>query len=360
MIFFLGIIISAVYKLRFSYTLVVVLLISSPSWSSSLLSLWKKSAQSLVLEETNHSLFRQVHSSSKHGRHIKPNEVYPEEMLPLTNLALKGLYLGVGTERAFIATAINPQMSAAVFFDIDPAIVLYNRLNIELLSIAVDPADYAWLRTKASWTDIEQRWIQNGMQNPVLQAHFEWFIQVLRHENQGDLLNSNFLTISESANYLKNPELCLRLMQMAKEHRIFTLRLDLKSKESAGILQNFLKHIGLSKEPISIVDVSNAWWESHAGLPPILSFFQNLKHQVPPQGILLMTTYRKPHSFHWGYFGISPSSLQDKKSEQWISNQLAPISLTPKVSYFPSRHFGKILQRQQDPAALLCDQIFKS
>ena len=236
-------------------------------------------------------------------------------MLPVTNLALKGLYLGVGTERAFITTRDQSSNPVRLFFDIDPSDRALQSCEYWTLSMAVDPTRLCLARDEgASWTDIEQRWIQNGMQNSRLQAHFEWFIQVLRHENQGDLLNSNFLTISEKCKlFAKNPELCLRLMQMAKETSHLHITTGFKNPKNQQGIYKILNITGHPKNLFLIVDISNAWWESHAGLQTDFYLFQNLKNQLHPQGILLMTTYRKPHSFHWGYFGISHSSLQDKK-----------------------------------------------
>jgi hypothetical protein len=285
-------------------------------------------------------------------------------MKAVTLLAPKGTYIGVGTERGFIATSINPQIDSSIFIDSDPSVVLYNRINILLLSLAKDASDYVWLRTKAHWSDIQHRLllqpnIDHGSSDKWMSSHFEWFTYVLRHAQDGDIMASKFQSIDIESNYVQNPVLCERLILMAKEHRLYSVLINLKDLKSISRFERYFSEKLGSSALISIFDVSNAWWKVHAGPESIFQFLKKIKSIHHKQGILLMTTYRKPHSFHWAYFGIQMSSLNEKNLESWYLDQLTPIASNPKTAYFPSRHFGRILQPLNLEKKNFCHQIFE-
>jgi len=83
------------------------------------------------------------------GIYIPPNEQHPAVALPIFRKSNHGVYISVGTERAFIGTALT--RAAALFvIDYDPDAIRIASINRALLAASTDRGDYLSLRWKAS------------------------------------------------------------------------------------------------------------------------------------------------------------------------------------------------------------------
>ncbi|MDX9730909.1 MAG: hypothetical protein RBT63_03975, partial [Bdellovibrionales bacterium] len=158
---------------------------------------------------------------------IRPNETTPFEMKRITEVATKGIYLGVGTERGFIALALNEMVERAVFFDRNPSVVLYNRINVKLLQLAQNHQDYVWLRKTAPYQEIKARSSENGRALTV--QEFKWFRSLT--EGSRDTLADSYV-IARDANYVTNSELGERLISLAKRNLISSSVLDITDQKS--------------------------------------------------------------------------------------------------------------------------------
>jgi len=78
---------------------------------------------------------------------IVPNERYPHHALNIFEMAPKGAYVTVGTERGFISAANSPNVTELVLVDNSESIIKYNEINILLLKIAKTREHYLQLRT---------------------------------------------------------------------------------------------------------------------------------------------------------------------------------------------------------------------
>ena len=85
------------------------------------------------------------------NRYVSPNELNPELAKPILEKTVTGVYLTVGTERAFIAAALSPSAEHVVILDYNPNITIYNNINIELLRASYNP--------KMSVSDMRSRYL---------------------------------------------------------------------------------------------------------------------------------------------------------------------------------------------------------
>lgn len=121
---------------------------------------------------------------------VAPNEMQPGDALPLLRnspAAATGLYVRVGTERAYVGAALA-KATALLLVDIDPQAVRFNRINRALLKTSRSREDYLKLRLHASQKD----WITRGhllpkndlIVRPYLagQEHFDWWHKRVRSD----------------------------------------------------------------------------------------------------------------------------------------------------------------------------------
>lgn len=234
---------------------------------------------------TNRELYREIRQGddstfeSTRSSFIRPNERNPEYLPPILDELVEGGLLIVGTERGFMTAAMLPEITHVFFVDRVPEVVLYNRLNIELLKIARSHRDYVYLRTKASVTELALRFLtsaRNPTRKPTL-GQLNWFVRVLRHRDGADKLTTvqSALvsgtdqkappTLSEEANYVLNRELGEHLMRLAKEGRMDAYLLDLDDMVAVESFRDNEMKPRLDGAPLALIDVSNAWWSEYMG-----------------------------------------------------------------------------------------------
>lgn len=218
----------------------------------------------------NDSRFEDVRSSF-----IRPNERTPEQLPPILDELTEGGYLTVGTERGFMTTAMLPKITDVFLVDRVPEVVLYNRLNIDLLKMARNHSDYVHLRTKATVAELSLRFLRSNRKFTL--GQIKWFVEVLRYRDGADKLmtvQSALVsgtnrkappTISLEANYVLNPELGLRLMKLAKEDRLNAYLLDFADTTSVESFRDKVIRPRLEDKSLALIDVSNAWWSEYMG-----------------------------------------------------------------------------------------------
>lgn len=89
-------------------------------------------------------------SSDNHGlrpvNFVAPNEEFPDDAKALLRRAPEGIYLSVGTERAFMGFAMADRASHLMIVDADPKVIRFANINIALLAMSESLDEYRALR----------------------------------------------------------------------------------------------------------------------------------------------------------------------------------------------------------------------
>lgn len=235
---------------------------------------------------------------------LGPNELHPVHQLNHLGNYTKGILISLGTDRALMTTALVEKVTAVVQIDMDPNVVRYNRINLELLKFAEDCDEYRFLRISATYKD----WLQrvNGMESILsLRKEYNWWRKAMMlgqfkmfHERtpKADRFS---LRPYEGANYLYNENLFQRLRQLALENKIQIRQVNLKNR-------NAIKNLVLSIDEgqnISLFDMSNAWWDKYAGAQAAKAIADILAIHHPGSRILF--TYKRT----WGFWPFEYASI---------------------------------------------------
>lgn len=246
--------------------------------------------------------------------YIVPNEIHPYEALPILQRAPKeGVYVAVGSERGYMG-ALLANSDKLLLVDFDSKIIRFNDINVALLRLARDRADYLFLRNEASAEQWAERAKVSGSED---------LVHVFKKENwsfwQGNVRDrfAQFNTAPSKkspgpffgANYLHSDELFDRISRMAKTGNIQVGFVDLSNPNSYGQL---VRALDRSKLKISVLDVSNAWkWFSNK-MPEVVEEFRKV---TIPESVLLVT--RPALRTRPEYFEKAPEHVKDIRHFGW-------------------------------------------
>lgn len=228
------------------------------------------------------------------GTFVAPNEWNPRRMrtgfeTPLT----EGAYIGVGTERTYIAAALNPQINLVIQVDQDSQIVLFNRLNTLLLSVANDLRDYQRLRFEFSVQVVAHRIQQYTKSTTGAEQYLLWFLKTAR-ENKGFeafgqkiALTPFAATHFKEARYTHDRLQFQRLQTLAREGRIISLYGNLGDKD---FVQDLNEALIRAQTKISLIDISNAWWSQYMKNKDMQTLLANLISSSTTDTQVLMTS----------------------------------------------------------------------
>lgn len=339
--------------MRFAVGLFIGVVVSPPAqaaaWPSWPLS--SKSAPAPDRELTNAELYQATQNPS--GRRfttfLKPNELEPFKMLPITDQAPSGTYIVVGTERGFIGTAINPQITRTLFVDRDPAVIFFVRFNIALLKVSKNHEDYLWLRTVASAVEIENRFREHHID--LTSEHVRWFLWSLREQNGGDLLIDRHHQIDQNSNYAINKELCERLIAMARQNLLTASVLDLTEEKDVARWTA----ANVAGPTVALIDVSNVWWSRYAGVSHVKSFVHALAENLVPRSIVVVSHIGAGLK-GWRYLGFSAHATESVTGWREIRDVLLKIE-KDVYEQRSSKTFGRLIGRKL-PAPTKCEVLF--
>lgn len=187
---------------------------------------------------------------------LAPNELNPENQLPILENAPQGIHISVGTERGFIGAAMNPSSTGLILVDRDAAVVRYNAINIALLELAENRAEYVDLRLNldhSHWQELAEARYRDGRLSEfahkilTAQEHYLFFRETIRkvnstfyflHKNGKE--RTHFVkahSYFNNSNYLYDEVLFNKLSFLAKNQRMIALEVDLGQPEG----ENFKK-----------------------------------------------------------------------------------------------------------------------
>jgi hypothetical protein len=259
---------------------------------------------------------------------VPPNELFPQDSLPILKQAPAGAYVTVGTERGFISAANSPQVSHLVLLDIEANAVRFNEINVALLQAARDREDYLRLRMAAdgdTWRiaaatvgDERSRallsdpkawdWWRNRVRNlsadgkPLRST--DLFEPLHRPENAWNGKLNDFHARSdhpfEGVSYLEHDALFHRVHQMAKSGRIRSLRMDLGDPQAMkGLAQALVSE----KVPLSVLDLSNTHAKAFLG-QATAGLLDAMAPAASPESVLVATVLKGDdgvRTYRWSY-----------------------------------------------------------
>lgn len=200
--------------------------------------------------------------------YVFPNETRPARLKPVLQEMKGGVYISVGTERGFISASIS-KISNLLLLDIDPDVVLYNRLKMGLIAISRSKEDLRYLILNAP----HQEWIDRiksyggkltyGVKEAVFDRSIFDFNK--RYTRAWDEFGNYMYMFLHSyypngdyygANYNFNEKQYARIKSMVIAGKVSAHLADLTDKVMMQSISNRIKEQGLK---LSAIDISNAW-----------------------------------------------------------------------------------------------------
>lgn len=186
------------------------------------------------------------------AQYVCPNEFNPAMARPLFEKSNHGMYISVGSERAFIGAALSKSDSLYVV-DIDPQIIQFTQINSALLAASQTKEQYFYLRYDAAAND----WTEASKSVPqpyksILQSIHNWnFWNNATKLNHDCLAFKNTPTgkfyFDQRANYMFHDELFYHLRLLATQKRIYTKLVNLlKTQEVEAFLDEIKKWVTVS------------------------------------------------------------------------------------------------------------------
>ena len=287
---------------------------------------------------------------------LVPNEEYPADAISILEKAVPGVYVSVGTERGFIGAALTQAVTHLLLVDRDPRVVLFNRINIALLTVAESQADYLNLRLSSN----RQLWLERA-ESPGLSHQFKnllsdpncfaWWVSEVRDQEKFSLLHGSPVNTDEDpefgrANYLHDQALFSRISEIAKAGRIDAQTRDFRDKDDMLQLRAQIEQAG---HKVSVLDLSNAWWHNYIGTQ-LRTSLEILLPTLEQNGLLLITSLwsngqnssRSSDPRFWAYVAFSREHILS-----WNNIGAFDESLS-RFRYIWPRDQGRIISEDVD------------
>lgn len=235
---------------------------------------------SVVSTAASHSPAHMLKTTLIDAKYAAPNEEFPEHVLKVIGGYQSGALISVGTERALMTAILATKITSIVQADIDPGIVRYNTINRELLEVARSREDYLFLRLSAT----REQWIGRvASKESILKMDgiHDWWMAKMKdtrfhkfhsakpgRDVNGDSPDIRFA----KAHYLFDDVAFERISWFAKNGKIEVRSANIGNQDD---VQALIADVA-SRGPISLVDISNAWWSGYAGEEATLNLSQIL------------------------------------------------------------------------------------
>lgn len=228
---------------------------------------------------------------------IVPNEHHLGKHSEVFAGLSEGIYLTVGSERGLMSSGLaKGKIKALIQVDLDPKIVVFNRVNRALLAISKDREEYLSLRLSGSHAD----WVRKlERQNDVSiedretllnVKNWQWWNEKVQSISSWNAFHQNpKLNEDQSfvnANYLFDDVLFKHVSNLAKNRRIIIVLDSLGSDSFKKRVDGIVEALNLK---ISAIDMSNAWQEGYLGHENTIKFFESLKRHFLPNSQFVFT-----------------------------------------------------------------------
>lgn len=270
------------------------------------------------------------------GIYLPPNEQHPAVALPIYRKSNHGVYVSVGSERAFIGAALS-SANALFVIDYDPLTIRFAKINRALLAASNDRVDYLNLRLSASPEIWRQRSQGLAAEDKETLANPDswtfWDRKVRKNESAWDNAFGHFHTEPKgpndpffAANYLFDDRLYGQLRQLAKGSRIWGRELDLRHENEVRSLCEELKS---KKLTLGVVDTSDVPNSTETGTSVAAHYVRWISPYAPDSAIFLNTAPAGGQGVRWSYFAFSNGKIRGRDSttiQRWYEIEMKKIS----------------------------------
>ena len=250
------------------------------------------------------------------GSFIYPNELYPQEAIPLLQTVAPGqAYLSVGTERGLMG-AIAARAGAVFLIDWDPNVVLYNQINTSLLKSSKNRKDYVVLRLSAT----SDQWQKRDRGASILSDRraWAWWNQAVRKSDRFELFHADFRSTDGDVpfgelNYLENTGAYELISRLAKAGLIETAYSSIQDSRTLSLISSYLMRAG---KTVGVVDISNILPPFGLAVAELIQIASRLKGSSSQDSIILMQDFAMTKgSGRAGYFAYRFSYILDSVEE---------------------------------------------
>jgi hypothetical protein len=273
--------------------------------------------------------------ASDRGRiYVAPNEVNPEDSIPIMRAVTSGVYVSVGAERGFINFSLAHNATHLLLIDLVPQVVLFNRVNVALLKASDSLEDFLRLRTTPNRADFLARVNHSALSrdDKELLGNAEVFKTFSSIQNAATerLLDPRYF---KGVSYLRDPVLFERLRQAAREGRIQVLKGNFGDTKFLADVAAEMRRLGLK---IAALDISNAWerrYTTREGVKRIVSAFSPA---MKADSFLVVSKMREQigeNKYIWDFMAYKFKTLMRVVNELKTTTSLT--SLVYHQQYFP-------------------------
>ena len=301
--------------------------------------------------------------SARGSIYVVPNEINPEAARSILSSAADGVYLSVGAERGLLGVLMAPNATHLLQIDLVPEVVMYNQLNVVLLKISKDRADFLFLREAKSqsvWLErLERHRLSSAEKSLITNSKYFEFYRMAEGAARDRLTNPDFFV---GSSYLKDDALFMKAKKMADEGRIQVIQGNLMDSSLLTSVSNQLSDRGLK---LSVVDLSNAWEPKYVGPDGVDKIVEALKPALKSRTLFMGTSVAQcieTHLCRWDFRAFTFKTLQLSRYAMGVG---APISrlfnMTKTVA--PNKIFGNFALAKLSlftPARNSCLDIWKN
>ena len=242
----------------------------------------------------------------KSVRFVIPNEFQQFILSHISGNIIKGVYLGVGSERMFMAASQFPDLDGVVLVDNEKEVVRFNIVNLGLLLMAKDRMDFNYLKYVANFhvwlARIQEmkattQWDDEGFKLLESPGVYKWFEETVRsHPLHFGMPVQGSSKFSEKANYHFNESQFWLLKRWAHQGQILVIEGDLSRPLTISRIDQLISQ---NRSIVSVLDMSNAWWPSHTGINSFVTSLQGLSKNLGPDSLLILTHIG---ALDWNYY----------------------------------------------------------
>ncbi len=256
------------------------------------------------------------------------------------------------------------QATHLLMVDRDRSVVMYNQINSELIRVSKDREHYLELRgenVEVNEYDFYKKWNDrlNLLSIPLRklphiksllsrETKYFWYHAVVSRFNLIHFTSDPNTSIAKDppfadANYLYYPKLFNKLQMTAQQDSLQVLQLDLSDSNK---VHDLIQRIKKSKIDLSVIDVSNAWWNEHIGTKQFFEAIAILQEIAKPDTKIILTDNpNSPYLRDWTYHSFNLLGFNKAKLAKTIGREQASYHSIYEPEPVPELSFcSKVLQ----------------
>jgi hypothetical protein len=272
------------------------------------------------------------------GAYLPPNEQHPALALPIYRKSNHGVYVSVGTERAFIGAAVTGAKGLYVI-DYDLLAVRFVKVNRALLAVSRNRVDYVNLRLTAPLDVWQQRSQElGGEDKKTLASPDMWAFWDKRVRKSWAPGFGHFHIAPQqpddpffAVNYLFDDYLYSHLRSLARSARIWARLVDLRHEKEIRAMCDDLKSKGL---PLGVVDTSDVPSADFGGASVAARYVMLFSRYAQDDTLFLSTAATHPPGINWSYYAFSRGKVwghDESTVQRWYEIEMKKIGATQQL-----------------------------